>query len=142
MRRALACAQAAGDAGEVPVGAVLVGSDGQMLAEGANAPLASNDPTAHAEIQALRAGASKLGNYRLPETTLYVSLEPCSMCMGAIYQARVRRLVFGAPDPKTGAAGGCVSLQDAGFPHHLQVHGGVLADECGEQLRAFFKARR
>lgn len=142
MRRALSCARAAGQAGEVPVGAVLVGANGEVLAEGANAPLASHDPTAHAEIQALRVGAAVQENYRLPDTSLYVTLEPCAMCMGAIYQARVRRLVFGAPDPKTGAAGGRVRLQDAGFPHHLQVAGGVLAEECGELLREFFRARR
>jgi len=142
MRRALEFARRAGDAGEVPVGAVVV-LEGEVIGEGFNAPISRADPTAHAEIQALRAAAQKAGNYRLPGTTLYVTLEPCAMCVGAIFHARVARVVFGAPDPKTGAAGSIVDLfAEARLNHHAQVVGDVLAEECGEMLRSFFARRR
>ena len=129
-------------AGEVPVGAVLVRDD-TLIAEGRNCPIETNDPTAHAEILALRAAGIALGNYRLVETTLYVTLEPCVMCMGAINHARVRRIVYGATDPKRGAAGSIMQLADADFLNHrIEVSGGLLADECGAQLREFFRSRR
>jgi len=142
MREALSSAQAAAAAGEVPVGAVLV-SHGAVVATGANQPIAAHDPTAHAEIQALRAGAAALGNYRLPGTTLYVTLEPCLMCAGAIVHARVQRLVYGCADPRVGAAGSAFSVLDsAALNHRVEVVGGLLERECGELLRAFFRARR
>ncbi len=142
MGEALALARRAADHGEVPVGAVLVNAAGQQTGSGSNAPIAESDPTAHAEILALRQAASVAENYRLPGSTLYVTLEPCAMCMGAIFHARVARLVFGAGDPKTGAAGGLVDLSSIGLPHRLVVERGVLADECGQLLRDFFKAKR
>lgn len=142
MRRALELARLAGDAGEVPVGAVLV-LDAEVIGEGFNAPISRADPTAHAEIQALREAALKLVNYRLPGTTLYVTLEPCTMCVGAMLHARVGRVVFGAPDPKTGAAGSVIDLfAEERLNHHAEVQGGVLAAECGQVLRAFFARRR
>ena len=142
MRRALELARRASEAGEVPVGAVLV-LDAEVIAEGFNAPISHADPTAHAEIQALREAAGKLGNYRLPGTTLYVTLEPCAMCVGAILHARVARVVFGAADPKTGAAGSVIDLfAEARLNHHAVVRGGVLAEECGQVLREFFSCRR
>lgn len=142
MRRALALARAAGEAGEVPVGAVVV-REGRTLGEGANAPIASRDPTAHAEILALRAAARAAGNYRLPGATLYVTLEPCTMCLGAMVHARVGRLVFGASDPRWGVAGGAADLAAAPFHNHRPaVTGGVLAEECGTLLREFFRRRR
>jgi len=142
MRHALQLADRAQRCGEVPVGAVLVMGD-TLIAEGWNCPIATHDPTAHAEIQALRAAGPRLGNYRLLDTTLYVTLEPCVMCMGAIGHARVKRVVYGATDPKRGAAGSVLQLADAEFLNHrIEVTGGVLGDECGNQLRAFFKARR
>lgn len=142
MRRALELAQQAGQADEVPVGAVLV-LDGAIIGEGCNLPISSRDPTAHAEVQALRAAAQRVGNYRLPGSVLYVTLEPCVMCAGALIHARVARVVFGAPDPKTGACGGVVDLfSEARLNHHTEVHGGVLAEECGALLRAFFSMRR
>lgn len=142
MRLALAQAQAAAAAGEVPVGAVVV-KGGQIIATGRNAPIAGHDPTAHAEVVALRAAAQLLGNYRLDGCTLYVTLEPCAMCSGAMLHARVDRVVFGAPDPRTGAAGSVLNL--FGHPqlnHQTQVTGGVLADECSRLLKDFFKPRR
>lgn len=142
MRHALALAERAAAAGEVPVGALLL-RDGEVVGEGWNHPIAARDPTAHAEIQALREAGQRLGAYRLPGTTLYVTLEPCPMCVGAMIHARVARLVFGAPDPKTGACGGALDL--AGHPshnHRMVAIGGVLADECGDLLRRFFRARR
>ncbi|WP_040328573.1 tRNA adenosine(34) deaminase TadA [Acidovorax delafieldii] len=142
MRMALAQAQAAALAGEVPVGAVVV-KDGQVIATGRNAPVQSHDPTAHAEIVALRAAAEQLGNYRLDGCTLYVTLEPCAMCSGAMLHARVPRVVFGAVDPKTGAAGSVLDL--FGYTvlnHHTQVQGGVLAHDCGALLSTFFRQRR
>jgi tRNA(adenine34) deaminase len=142
MRRALELAAAAAAAGEVPVGAVLV-RDEQILAEGANRPIASNDPTAHAEIVALRAGGVALGSYRLTGTTLYVTLEPCAMCAAAIVHARVRRVVFGAWDPRAGAAGSIVDIFALpGLNHRVDVFGGVLAEECMRRLKEFFADRR
>ena len=142
MRAAIAEAAAAGREGEVPVGAVVV-ADGAIIGRGFNAPIARRDPSAHAEIAALRDAAARLGNYRLPGCDLYVTLEPCAMCAGAIMQARIRRLVFGAPDPKTGACGGVVNLfAEARLNHHTLVAGGVLAEECGALLKQFFAGRR
>jgi tRNA(adenine34) deaminase len=142
MREALALAFAAQGRGEVPVGAVVV-RDGEIVGRGGNAPIAANDPTAHAEIAALRAAATTLGNYRLPDCDLYVTLEPCAMCAGAIMHARVRRLVFGARDPKTGACGSVVDLfGDARLNHHTVVTADVLAVQSGALLSAFFAARR
>lgn len=143
MGRALELAEQAARAGEVPVGALLVGADGTCLATGHNAPIELHDPTAHAEIRALRAAGKSLQNYRLPGTTLYVTLEPCSMCAGAMIHARVARVVFGASDPRTGAAGGALELFDhPAHNHRIEVTGGVLADTAGERLRRFFRARR
>ena len=130
-------------AGEVPVGAVLVDEAGEVLARAFNRPIGCHDPTAHAEILALREGARLRGNYRLPGVSLYVTMEPCIMCLGAMIQARLRRLVFGAPDPKAGA---CVSLyrlpEDARLNHRLEVTGGVREAECRELVQEFFRARR
>jgi tRNA(adenine34) deaminase len=142
MRRALELAQRAGEAGEVPVGAVLV-ADGAVVGEGHNLAISTCDPTAHAEIQALRTAAQRIGNYRLPGSILYVTLEPCAMCAGALMHARVARVVFGAPDPKTGACGSVLNLfAEPRLNHHTEVDGGVLAEECGALMRAFFNARR
>jgi tRNA(adenine34) deaminase len=142
MREALAMAQQARLANEVPVGAVVV-SNGEIIGRGFNAPISKNDPSAHAEIQALRDAAARIGNYRLADCTLYVTLEPCPMCAGAIMQARITRLIYGAADPKAGACGSVVNLfQESRLNHHTQVVGGVLADECGEKLRRFFAERR
>ena len=142
MRCALELAQQAQDQGEVPVGAVLV-KDGEVIGEGWNRPIATHDPTAHAEIVALRQAAQRLGNYRLAGTTLYVTLEPCVMCVGAIIHARIARVVFGATDPKSGAAGGMFSLLGSEqFNHRVEITGGVLADACGNLLRNFFQSRR
>ena len=142
MRRALELAQLAADAGEVPVGAVVV-IDSVIAGEGYNRPIGSSDPSAHAEMQALRDAAQRTRNYRLAGSVLYVTLEPCVMCAGAIMHARVGRVVYGAPDPKTGACGGVLDLfGEARLNHHTRVEGGVLALECGELLRAFFSTRR
>jgi tRNA(adenine34) deaminase len=142
MREALAQAQLAAQFGEVPVGAVVV-KDGQVIATGRNAPIDGLDPTAHAEIAALRAAAQALGNYRLDDCTLYVTLEPCAMCSGAMLHARLPRVVFGAADPKTGAAGSVINLfGEPRLNHQTAVQGGVLADECGALLSAFFRQRR
>ena len=142
MRQALELAQQAEAAGEVPVGAVLV-KDGVVIASGWNHPIGSHDPTAHAEIRTLRLAAEALGNYRLLDTTLYVTLEPCSMCAGALVHARVKRLVYGAADPKAGAAGSVFDITRApALNHRLEVTGGVLAEECGELLKGFFARRR
>ncbi len=142
MRMALEQAAAAQTQGEVPVGAVLVRND-EVVATGANHPIASHDPTAHAEIAALRAGGRALGSYRLTDTTLYVTLEPCVMCASAIVHARVRRLVFGAWDPRAGAAGSIVDVFALdGLNHRVDVFGGVLMEECSELLKQFFGARR
>lgn len=142
MTRALALAAEAEAAGEVPVGALVV-HEGRVIGEGYNRPICSRDPTAHAEIIALRAAALTLDAYRLPETVLYVTLEPCAMCVGAMIHARVRRVVFGAHDPKTGACGGAFDLAaEASHNHRLIVEGGVEAKACADQLRSFFRARR
>jgi len=142
MRRALQLAAEAEMRGEVPVGAVLV-RDQAILAEGANRPIASHDPTAHAEIEALRAGGRALESYRLTDTTLYVTLEPCVMCASAIVHARVRRLVFGAWDPRAGAAGSVIDVFALpGLNHRVDVFGGVLMEECSQLLDRFFAARR
>ena len=142
MRRAMELAQTAEEAGEVPVGAVIV-RDEQLLAEGWNRPIAGHDPTAHAEIMALRAAGLAAANYRLTGTTLYVTLEPCVMCAGAIVHARVERVVYAATDPRAGAAGSVFSLlENTPLNHQVQVQGGVLADICADMLRQFFRARR
>ena len=142
MQLALRQAQAAAEAGEVPVGAVVVRA-GQVIASGHNAPLCSNDPTAHAEVNAMRAAALMLGNYRLDDCTLYVTLEPCAMCSGAALHARFKRVVFGATEPKTGAAGSVLNVFACEqLNHQTQITGGVLADECAQALQSFFEARR
>jgi tRNA(adenine34) deaminase len=142
MREALALAGQAEAEGEVPVGAVVV-LDGAIVGRGWNAPISLHDPSAHAEIRALRDAAARVENYRLAGATLYVTLEPCAMCTGAIMHARIARLVYGAPDPKTGAAGSVVNLfAEARLNHHTVVESGLLAEECGETLRRFFQARR
>ena len=142
MQEALRLAALGGEAGEVPVGAVVV-KDGEIIGRGFNRPISSADPTAHAEVVALREAAAKLGNYRLPGCELFVTLEPCAMCVGAILHARLARVVFGAPDPKTGACGSAVALaSEAKLNHQTAFEGGVRADECGAMLRAFFAARR
>lgn len=143
MRCALALAACAEAEGEVPVGAVVVDAGGEVIAEGWNRPISRSDPTAHAEINALRAAGEAAGNYRLPGATLYVTLEPCAMCAGAMVHARIARLVFGAPDPKTGAAGSVFDLvRSPALNHCIEVTCGVLEAECAEQLRAFFQRRR
>jgi tRNA(adenine34) deaminase len=143
MQLALAQAAQAQQLGEVPVGAVLVDAQGELLATGFNRTIIDHDPTAHAEIVALRVGAKQLQNYRLPGASLYVTLEPCAMCLGAMLHARLARVVFGAPDPKTGACGSVLNLAlEKQLNHHTQVEGGVLAQECGDTLRQFFKERR
>jgi tRNA(adenine34) deaminase len=143
MQLALVQAAQAQQLGEVPVGAVLVDAQGELLATGFNRTIIDHDPTAHAEIVALRAGAQQVQNYRLPGASLYVTLEPCAMCLGAMLHARLSRVVFGAPDPKTGACGSVLNLAlEKQLNHHTQVEGGVLAQECGDTLRQFFKERR
>jgi tRNA(adenine34) deaminase len=142
MEAALALAKQAGYAGEVPVGAIVV-KDGEIIGRGHNAPIGQHDPSAHAEIQALRDAAKAIGNYRLVGCTLYVTLEPCVMCAGAIQHARIARLVFGASDPKAGACGTVLNVMaDARLNHHTQTVGGVRADECGSLLTQFFVERR
>jgi len=142
MQLALEQARQAAARGEVPVGAVLV-RDGEVIAHGGNQPIAAHDPSAHAEIVALRAGGQALGNYRLDDTILYVTLEPCLMCASAIVHARVRRVVFGAFDPKAGAAGGLIdAFALKGLNHRVDVFGGVLEAECGRLLADFFLRNR
>ena len=142
MQLALEQAQLAWNLGEVPVGAVVV-KDGVVIATGFNQPIGTHDPTAHAEIVALRAAAAKLGNYRLPGCELYVTLEPCVMCSGAMMHARLARVVFGAVDPKTGVCGSVMNLFDQEqLNHHTEVVGGVMADEASAMLKAFFAQRR
>ena len=142
MGEALALANAAGARGEVPVGAVVV-KGGTVIGRGGNAPIASADPTAHAEIAALREAALAVGNYRLPGCDLYVTIEPCAMCAGAILHARICRVVYGAPDPKTGACGSVIDLfAERRLNHHASVTAGVRAGECGQLLSRFFEARR
>lgn len=143
MRLALAQADLARAAGEVPVGAVVVDADGEVIGSGFNQPIAAHDPSAHAEIRALRDAAGNIGNYRLPGCSLFVTLEPCVMCVGAILHARIARVVYGATDPKTGAAHSVLNLFDEGqINHHTRVEGGVLAVTCASQLREFFAERR
>jgi tRNA(adenine34) deaminase len=142
MEYALGLAQAAAMVGEVPVGAVVI-CDGEIIGEGSNRPIADNDPTAHAEIIALRAAAKHQGNYRLSEADLYVTLEPCAMCSGAMLHARIRRVVFGAFDPNSGAAGSVINVLDQlRFNHRIAVKGGVLECSCAAQLQSFFRERR
>ena len=143
MQQALAQAQIAAVKDEVPVGAVLVDSAGELIAAGHNQPISASDPSAHAEIVVLRAAAQKLGNYRLPDTTLYVTLEPCTMCVGALVHARVGRLVYGAAEPKTGAIESAQRLFETGkFNHQLELEAGVLAAECSALLTQFFAKKR
>lgn len=142
MQTALELASQAALAGEVPVGAIVV-KDGAVIGRGFNAPIGLHDPSAHAEIQALRDAAKTLGNYRLVGCALYVTIEPCAMCAGAIQHARIARLVYGASDPKTGACGSVVNLMDeAKLNHHTEVAGGVMAEQCGAMLSQFFASRR
>ena len=142
MQQALQLARQAEEAGEVPVGAVVV-HEGQIIGRGSNAPISETDPTAHAEIEALREAARYLGNYRLPGASLYVTLEPCPMCAGAMVHARVGRLVYGCADPRSGAAGSVYDIAASDrLNHRLDVNGGVLESECRELLQAFFRARR
>jgi len=142
MREALALAREAASLGEVPVGALVV-KGGEVIGRGFNAPIVRHDPSAHAEMQALREAALSVGNYRLPGCELYVTLEPCAMCSGAIFHARIARVVYGAADPKTGAAGSALDLfAEKRINHHTTVQGGVLGDECGTLLSTFFAERR
>ena len=143
MERALTFARRAAEEGEVPVGAVLVGGAGDVLAESGNAPIARHDPSAHAEMLVLRAAGAALGNYRLPNTTLYVTLEPCPMCAGALVHARVARVVYAAADPRSGACGSVFDLtQSSELNHRIEVTGGLLADESSQLLVGFFSERR
>ena len=143
MQQALAQARIAASMNEVPVGAVLVDADGQLLAAGHNQPISACDPSAHAEIVSLRQAALKLANYRLPGTTLYVTLEPCTMCVGALVHARVKRLVYAASEPRSGAIESAQQLFETGeYNHRPEIEGGLLADESSALLTAFFKARR
>jgi tRNA(adenine34) deaminase len=142
MRHAIMLAQRAQTEDEVPVGAVIV-DDGEIIGEGWNAPIGSSDPTAHAEIRALRHAAANLQNYRMPGAVMYVTLEPCAMCAGAIFHARLARLVFGAYDPKSGVAGSVINLfENNKLNHHSLACGGVLQQECAAVLQDFFKGRR
>lgn len=142
MQQAMVLAMQAATQQEVPVGAIVV-KDGVIIGRGSNAPIALHDPSAHAEMLALRDAAKNIGNYRLVDCTLYVTLEPCAMCAGAIQHARIARLVYGAADPKTGACGSVVDLMsEPKLNHHTQVTSGVLAEDCGHLLSNFFKARR
>ena len=142
MQAALALAANAADNGEVPVGALVV-REGEIIGRGQNSMIARNDPTAHAEILALRDAARRIGNYRLVDCELYVTLEPCAMCAGAMMHARIARVIFGASDPKTGACGSVVDLfAEQRLNHHAEVTGGILADTCAQQLKDFFALRR
>jgi tRNA(adenine34) deaminase len=141
MRRALALARAAGEAGEVPIGAVVVRA-GEVVGEGSNRPIAARDPTAHAELVALREAASKAGNYRLPDATVYVTLEPCLMCVGALVNARVAAVVYGAAEPKWGAVESVLDIASVAANHRFAVVRGVLEDECRALVVDFFRARR
>ncbi len=143
MREAMAEARAAEAAGEVPVGAIIVSSAGEVIARGANRVLRDSDPTAHAEIVALRSAGAALGNYRLLGCTLYCTLEPCSMCAGAILHARIARLVYAAADPKAGACGSVITIMNhPALNHRVELVDGVLAEECGKMLTDFFRAKR
>jgi tRNA(adenine34) deaminase len=142
MQRALGLARCGGAVGEVPVGAVVV-LDGKIIGEGYNAPISSHDPSAHAEVQAMRAAAQYVGNYRLVGANLFVTLEPCAMCAGAMMHARIARIVFGAADPKTGACGSVINLfAEKQLNHHAEVVGGVLVEQCSSLLTEFFRKRR
>jgi tRNA(adenine34) deaminase len=142
MRIAIEQAQLAAQSGEVPVGAVLV-RDGQVISKAFNRPITNHDPSAHAEMLALREAAFIEGNYRIPGSTLYVTLEPCVMCSGAMLHARIDRVVYGAPDPKTGAAGSVLDVfASKQINHQTSVEGGIMSEECGQLLRDFFKGRR
>ena len=142
MAQALDLARESAARGEVPVGAVLV-REGEVLGRGANQPIGGHDPTAHAEIVALRDAAARVGNYRLPGSTLYVTIEPCTMCFGAIIHARVARLVYGAAEPRAGVCKSNLNLPEQSFfNHRVEVSGGVLAEECGELIREFFRQKR
>jgi tRNA(adenine34) deaminase len=142
MQVALDLAKQAATAGEVPVGAIIV-KDGEIIGRGSNAPISLSDPSAHAEIQAMRDAANTIGNYRLIDCTLYVTLEPCVMCTGAIQHARIAKLIYGANDPKTGACGSVINLMtESKLNHHTEVIGGLMAEECGSLLSKFFKERR
>jgi tRNA(adenine34) deaminase len=141
MAKAVAEARKAADRGEVPIGAVVV-RDGRIVSRGHNRPISMHDPTAHAEVIALRAAARRLGNYRLTGCDLYVSLEPCAMCLGAVVQARMRRLVYGASDPKSGAVRSVMSFPFGQLNHRPEITGGVGADECAAVLKAFFREKR
>lgn len=143
MHEALRQALLARDLGEVPVGAIVVDEDGARIAVGFNRTVSDHDPTAHAEIVALRQAAMQARNYRLPGKTLYVTLEPCVMCLGALMHARIGRVVYGAPDPKTGACGSVLGVHEvAQLNHHTVVRGGLMAEPCGQLLRDFFRSRR
>lgn len=143
MKQALEAAARAADAGEVPVGALIIGETGEVISEGSNGPIGSHDPTAHAEVVAIRKAAEAVGNYRLPGCTLFVTLEPCAMCAGAISHARIARLVYGASDPKGGAVEHGPKLFEQQTVHHRpEVVGGVYAEESAGMLRSFFRARR
>lgn len=143
MSQALLQAKLAAELDEVPVGAVLINVNNELIAEGHNQPISANDPTAHAEIIVLRSAASKLNNYRLPNTTLYVTLEPCTMCVGALVQARVKRIVYGAVEPKTGAVESAHRLFSEGkFNHNPEISSGVRKQECSSLLSAFFEQKR
>jgi tRNA(adenine34) deaminase len=143
MKEALVEAEKAAGQGEVPVGAILVGPSGKIIARDHNRPIGLNDPTAHAEVLVLRQAGAQLANYRLPDHVLYVTLEPCVMCVGAMVQARLNGVIYGAPDPKAGAIESVYKIgSDGQLNHRLQVTGGVLEEECGALLQAFFKAKR
>ncbi len=142
MALAIEQAKQAQEVGEVPVGAILI-QNNQLIVSAHNQPISNNDPTAHAEIQLLRAAGKQLNNYRLSNTTLYTTLEPCAMCLGAIVHARVSRIVFGAYDQKSGVCGSCIDLPNSQcFNHSISIQGGILADQCKELLQQFFKSRR
>ena len=142
MQYALKLAERSREEGEVPVGAVIV-KEGKLIAEGWNQPIDKHDATAHAEIMAIRAAGESLQNYRLPNTTLYVTLEPCTMCAGAMIHARIERVVFGAPDPRTGTAGSAIDLFSQDYHNHqINVQGGLMREECGQILKDFFRERR
>ena len=143
MKMALQMANHSGAMGEVPIGAVLIDHDGEVVASAGNNCISALDPVGHAEIRTLRLAAKKLGNYRLPGTTLYVTLEPCVMCAAALINARITRLVYGAPDPKGGGIASCYHINsDKKLNHYYEVTQGILAEECGELLRSFFRKRR
>lgn len=142
MHRALVLAQGAADAGEVPIGAVLLDDAGKVIADGANQPIGFHDPTAHAEIVALRAASQKFGNYRLPGTTMVVTVEPCLMCLGALMNARVSRLVYGCDEPKWGAVRSQIKIEDLRVNHRIEIVSGLEADRCSALLVDFFRTRR